>query len=114
MATYALPEDFLVSDQGETKSVFRAAMRGQVPDAILDRRDKIGFATPEDVWMKETSVWLDGVLASDMMHSIGAFDARGMAREVEAVKSGRKRLSGDVWRWVNLARWAECFDVTFD
>ena len=37
---------FVVGD-GTSKSVFRQAMRGIVPDAILDRRDKIGFATPE-------------------------------------------------------------------
>ena len=35
----SLPEQYLISQAGETKSVFRAAMRGIVPDAILDRRD---------------------------------------------------------------------------
>lgn len=47
----SVPEPFLVSPQGETKSIFRAAMRGIVPDDILDRRDKIGFATPEKDWL---------------------------------------------------------------
>src|SRR5690606_19671958 len=46
----SLPENYLISDSGETKHVFRAAMRGIVPDAILKRRDKIGFATPERDW----------------------------------------------------------------
>ena len=31
---------------GESKWVLRRAMRGIVPDEILDRRDKVGFATP--------------------------------------------------------------------
>lgn len=43
----SLPEEYLLSPQGETKHVFRAAMRGIVPDEILDRKDKIGFRTPE-------------------------------------------------------------------
>jgi asparagine synthase (glutamine-hydrolysing) len=52
-----MPESFLLSEQGQTKHVFRAAMRGIVPDEILDRRDKIGFQTPEHQWLtsQETS-----------------------------------------------------------
>jgi len=40
----SLPESYLISPRGETKHVFRAAMRGIVPDEVLNRRDKIGFA----------------------------------------------------------------------
>jgi asparagine synthase (glutamine-hydrolysing) len=89
-------------------------MRGLVPDAILDRSDKIGFAAPEETWLKESVTWLDEVLSSERMQSIPAFDAGAMACEVAAVKAGKKRLSGDVWRWINLVRWAETFDVKFD
>ena len=39
----SLPESYLVSRDGETKYIFREAMRGIVPDEILNRRDKIGF-----------------------------------------------------------------------
>jgi len=43
----SLPENYLVSDDGVTKHVFREAMRGIIPDSHLDRKDKIRFATPE-------------------------------------------------------------------
>src|SRR5690606_24534769 len=49
----SMPEHYLISVNGETKSVFRAAMRGIVPDEALNRRDKIGFSTPEKVWLFE-------------------------------------------------------------
>jgi asparagine synthase (glutamine-hydrolysing) len=110
---YSLPEDFLISDEGETKSVFRAAMRGLVPDAILDRRDKVGFATPQQSWLGEDQAWLNTVLTSDRLRAISAFDAQGMSREMDAVRQGQKPLAGDVWRWINLTRWAETFDVDF-
>ena len=110
---YSLPEDFLISDEGETKSVFRAAMRGLVPDPILDRRDKVGFATPQESWLGEERAWLNNVLASDRLRAIPAFDAQSMGREMEAVRRGQKPLAGDVWRWINLTRWAETFDVDF-
>lgn len=46
---WSLPSNFLLSDDGETKAIFRLAMRGLVPDFILDRRDKVGFQT--DSWL---------------------------------------------------------------
>jgi len=110
---YALPEDFLISDQGDTKAVFRTAMRGRVPDNILDRRDKVGFATPQESWLGEEQAWLHHVLDSERLRAIPAFNAEGIAREADAVRNGQKPLAGDVWRWINLARWAECFDVDF-
>src|SRR5690606_36942668 len=48
----SLPEEYLLAPDGTSKSLFRTAMRGIVPDAILDRKDKIGFSTPEDDWLK--------------------------------------------------------------
>jgi asparagine synthase (glutamine-hydrolysing) len=44
-----LPTTHLLA-KGVTKRVLRAAMRGVVPDAILDRKDKVGFATPWAQW----------------------------------------------------------------
>src|SRR5262249_29721242 len=36
----SLPESFLIDRAGERKAVFRKAVHGLVPDAILDRREK--------------------------------------------------------------------------
>lgn len=110
---YSLPEEFLISDRAETKAVFRTAVQGLAPEAILMRRDKIGFATPEEAWLKQAGPWLEDVLSSEMMREIPAFDGPAMDREIAAVRAGEKRLTGDVWRWINLVRWAEIFDVDF-
>jgi asparagine synthase (glutamine-hydrolysing) len=47
----ALPTSYLL-DKGESKKVMRGAMRGIVPDVILDRKDKVGFATPWANWWR--------------------------------------------------------------
>ncbi len=47
----ALPERFIVDEQGTSKVVLRAAMRGIVPDEVLASRDKIGFETPASSWI---------------------------------------------------------------
>ena len=45
-----LPDRLKVSG-GWSKRVLRRAMAGRVPRSILERRDKMGFATPESAWL---------------------------------------------------------------
>lgn len=47
----SLPENMMVSDSGETKTILRHALKGIVPDEIAFRKDKIGFETPEKKWI---------------------------------------------------------------
>lgn len=110
---YSLPENFLISDDGVTKSVFREAMRDHVPAQILERRDKIGFVTPEARWLKEDTAWADQILARDPLRSIGALNSDVVKSEIESARAGRKPISAPVWRWINLTRWAELFEVDF-
>ena len=46
-----LPEDYKLSD-GWTKRVLREGMRGRLPERVRLRRDKLGFATAEETWMR--------------------------------------------------------------
>jgi asparagine synthase (glutamine-hydrolysing) len=108
-----LPSEYLLSPDGTTKHVFRKAMRGIVPDAILERRDKIGFATPEAQWLKTLRAWVDDALASEQAHACGALDVAAMQRDWQAVLAGRARFDFRFWRWVNLIRWAERFNADF-
>ena len=64
-------------------------MRGLVPDAILDRRDKIGFATPEQDWLKTLRPWVDAALSSERARSIGALDIDAVKRDWQAIQAGR-------------------------
>jgi asparagine synthase (glutamine-hydrolysing) len=108
----SLPEEYLISPDGATKHVFREAMRGIVPDAIRDRRDKIGFATPEKKWLQELGPWVGDTLAR--VSRIPALDAAAVDREWRAVLAGTKPFDWRVWRWVNLVRWADVWDLQFD
>ena len=108
-----LPEEYLISPQGTTKNVFRLAMRGLVPDVILDRKDKIGFATPEQKWLAQLRPWVDATLQSDTARSVPALRLAEVRRAWQAIASGRQPFDFRVWRWVNLIRWAERFEVGF-
>jgi asparagine synthase (glutamine-hydrolysing) len=110
---YACPASYLISDTGETKAVFRAAMRGLVPDVILDRRDKIGFATPESAWLGALGPWAEAVLSGEGARRVPFL--RGDIVAARLKQSLAQPVDGDfqVWRWLNLVRWAERFDVDF-
>lgn len=99
----SLPEDYLLSEDGQTKSIFRAAMRGIVPDSILDRRDKIGFQTPEQQWLlqirEQVIEWVR--IAQD----VPFLNIDEIMHELDLVFDGKKRFSQQVWRLINYCRW---------
>lgn len=103
----SLPEHYLISQGGETKSVFRAAMRGIVPDEILDRKDKIGFQTPEQLWLTSMAGTVREWLRADI--GLPFLDQAEILREFEDIIGGRKAFSWQVWRWINFIRWYQHF-----
>ena len=98
-----LPEEYLISAQGETKHVFRLAMRGIVPDAVLDRRDKIGFATPEKQWLLQMAPQVREWLREPIY--VPFFKQSEVLKSFDAVVAGRQPFSWQVWRWINFTRW---------
>jgi asparagine synthase (glutamine-hydrolysing) len=115
LAEYALslPENCLISDDGTTKAVFREAMRGIVPDIIL-QREKVGFATPEREWLKTLRPWIGQTLNNDETKSTPFIEQD----TVKAVMSSALKKSGYwpnyVWRCLNVLRWVQVFNVRWE
>ena len=104
----SLPEEYLIDMNGRSKSVFREAMRGIVPDPILDRRDKIGFATPEADWLRALAPWVETTLGT--AENIPYLNLDAARREWQAMRAG-KAVDWRVWRWLNYVRWVQMFKV---
>ena len=109
----SLPEEFLVDNKAVAKSIFREAMRGIVPDEILDRRDKVGFTTPIRDWLVSLRGWVEEILDSEMAHSIPGVDLPAIRAAWDEVTGGRDDLPPHIWRFVNLVRWCEGFQPVF-
>jgi len=105
----SLPEHYLISDQGETKSLFRAAMRGIVPDVILDRKDKIGFETPEKTWLhsieRQVKKWLTQETRLPFINQ------EKMLQEFSLIMANKRTFDWRVWRWINFICW---YNMMFD
>ena len=108
----SLPEEYLIAADGTTKAVFRQAMRGLVPDVVLDRKDKIGFATPEKGWLQSIAPWVDDTLGST--RDMPVFRTDAIQTTWQDVMAGRRPFDWQVWRWLNFIRWAKLFNVTFE
>ncbi len=99
----SLPESFTVSKTGQTKSVFREAMRGIVPDLILDRKDKIGFETPLEDWVRNINNFQTEEL--EFLSSIKEFDSQYFRKHYDKPEPFVK----DDWRLINLIKWANSY-----
>jgi asparagine synthase (glutamine-hydrolysing) len=102
----ALPDEYLVSPRGETKCVFRAAVADMLPAQIV-RREKIGFAVPERIWLRELRQWLETAPTG----ALPFLEPREVRREMDAALAADGRWPPHVWRLVNLAFWARAFEV---
>jgi asparagine synthase (glutamine-hydrolysing) len=113
LATFArsMPEQFLITGDGTTKSVFRAAMRGLVPDAILDRKDKRGFPTPERKWLGALETWVEDTLRADATRGCPLLSLDSLLADWQAVQRARDKVPAHFWRRINFLRWADIHGV---
>jgi asparagine synthase (glutamine-hydrolysing) len=98
--------DGMKLQRGITKTVLREAMRGVLPEAIRTRGDKMGFVTPEEVWLGKTATaWFrDGVEAT--LDTIPSLFERGKVLEMlERTVAGAIPFSFAPWRILCFGRW---------
>jgi asparagine synthase (glutamine-hydrolysing) len=113
LAEFALgmPDDYLIAPDGTGKLVLRRGLRGLVPDPILDRRDKIGFATPEASWLHSLTPWVNDVFASGAAEAAGPLQLSMAQERWQEMSDGKRPFDSVVWRWLNLIRWADLLGV---
>jgi asparagine synthase (glutamine-hydrolysing) len=105
-----LPAEFKLWN-ATTKRVLRAAMHGVLPEKVRSRMDKMGFVTPEEIWVREEAPDLfRAELRRAIDASQGIISSSALDR-LEAVIAGRERFSFLVWRMISFGRWMERFGV---
>jgi len=105
----SLPDEYKIRD-GATKAVVREGLRGVLPDAIIARHDKVGFAAPEQPWIRRNSAGLRLELA----HAIAEFP--GLLRDTllprfDAMIAGRAAYDPAFFRVIAFGRWARIFQA---
>lgn len=110
---YSLPANYIITSDGISKGIFRQAMRGIVPDSILDRRDKIGFSTPEKKWLTSANSLKQNILQDKNLAQIPCLNSLGVRNELEKFCNGKSTVSNSVWRLTNFVKWSEQFKAEY-
>jgi asparagine synthase (glutamine-hydrolysing) len=92
--------------QGRPKHLLRQALRGIVPQPILDRRDKMGFPVPIFEWFKgELRPFVEDVLLGETTRRRGFFAMKG----VEQCIRGEQPIGRTVWGLLSLELWFRAY-----
>jgi asparagine synthase (glutamine-hydrolysing) len=98
----ALPAEALIRN-GWSKAILRDAMRGVIPDVVRERRDKLGFTTPERRFLRE--------LAPDIREWLGSGSRiasrlrPSVLRTWLADEPGHLARRPGLWRLISAEHW---------
>lgn len=91
--------DRLKIGSGGSKLVLRRAMDGHLPDTVIRRQDKLGFASPESAWMR-----LAARDVRDLLHD-GQLVGRGLIRVLPEPRLESTAGVATWWRLLVLEAW---------
>lgn len=105
-STFNIPAVYKIR-KGYSKSLLRKAAAGQVPAAVLQRRDKVGFATPERIWFDEAGQELKELLLEQDDEYVMW---NKLSSDWNALLKDPRSTTARLWRFVNFAVWRKTFN----
>ena len=95
-----LPENFLVTNKGITKYIFKESMKDIVPKEILNRKDKIGYFNNDNDFIQR-------VLKNTELNSdLDLFDLPNLNK---FLNNNNSHNNLQKWRIINFIRWKNIF-----
>lgn len=106
---FSLPTK-LKFDMGVTKRILRHALRGRLPDEIINKHRKIGFVTPFNRWLQDPrfGAFVNDVIGAESFMSKKIWNAKKI-HQVFAKQEANERFP--FWRILNLELWSKAYNV---
>ena len=102
-----IPPDLKLRN-GTTKYIFKQAMRGILPDEVIDR-PKQGFAVPLAHWFRgQLNGFIRDLLLSDTVRQRGIFNTEYIAQLLKWHDEGRN-LDLQLWTLISFELWCRTF-----
>jgi asparagine synthase (glutamine-hydrolysing) len=105
-----LADDFKMAG-GMTKRVLREGMGNALPERVRNRVDKLGFATPEEVWLREENPALFRVALDQSVQASFGIIMPEIAAVLERMIEGREPFSWLIWRCISFGAWMRVFSL---
>ena len=91
---------------GDTKRVFRDAVKPILPDSVYNRQDKMGFPVPVGEWFRgPLKDFLGDILLSDRARQRGLYKMEGVERLIVR----EQRFGRQIWGLLCLELWHRAF-----
>ena len=107
-----LPDDYKIAG-GETKRALREGVRGVLPEKIRTRMDKLGFVTPEEVWLREEGTAHFRKALHDSVDASSGVLKPDVFRLLDGMVEGRQPFSFLVWRLISFGSWMRVFSLRY-
>ncbi len=92
-----------------TKYIFREAMRGMLPNEVL-QQPKASFAAPVDYWLAhDLRPLVDDLLSDSQVRRRGLFRPEAVRRYVDEHRRGAEDWSMQIWQFLTLEIWMQLF-----
>ena len=102
--TMDIPRDLKI-DGYKTKHLLKHALRGVIPDEIIDRK-KMGFAAPAAEWLREDfGAEAESMVLNSALTRNGPLNAAAIRRAFDDHRSGRQNNALHLWVLLNLTAW---------
>ncbi len=107
---YSIPFEQKIED-GRTKTILREALKDLLPEKIYNRYSKLGFATPEDVWLKENEEFFFDELGKACDKLSGIVEKNKVLKWYKDHIQATRRGDTTCFRIICASHWVEVFDV---
>lgn len=105
-----MPDDILLKD-GWQKWPLRKSTSGIMPEQIRWRADKVGYAAPLDIWLRNgLKQWAQERAFSSRLNDVPGYDRAALEQLWNAHQTGLANNSWAIWQWISLSEWMDLLD----
>lgn len=105
----SLPNKYKIH-KSVTKHIFREAMTDVLPESIKNRKDKVGFSTPQEKWILENSMFFRNEIEKSCKKLSSILNTDSILNSYDECIKTKKGLN-KFWNIICFARWSEVFKI---
>lgn len=105
---FSLPAIYKIHG-GWSKFLLRMATKDILPDQIRWRRDKMGFVSPEKIWLRENKEKVKEIFTKENFMSVDYVDKNKLLDNFDKLLMEGDVGISDFWKFINLELWLRKF-----